>query len=178
MVLTVWGSFIMEKMILRFWAVCLFYSSALLNFLLCPWFSIIWVFLSLFFNLYNIVIGKRIVLAFVCYLLQLPFLACCWEEVKSFGNSLEWLCVRAGILVRNTLVTYDRQNDRIGFWKTNCSELWKRLHMDTTTAIAPPLPSTVSNEGMGPALSPSGLEDHLMPGLTQNHLQQVPFSEI
>ncbi|RWW04076.1 hypothetical protein GW17_00032719 [Ensete ventricosum] len=34
----------------------------------------------------------------------------------------------AGIIFRNTLVTYDRQNERIGFWKTNCSVLWERLH--------------------------------------------------
>lgn len=32
-----------------------------------------------------------------------------------------------GIIVRNTLVVYDRENNKIGFWKTNCSELWKRL---------------------------------------------------
>ncbi|PPS19684.1 hypothetical protein GOBAR_AA00903 [Gossypium barbadense] len=34
-----------------------------------------------------------------------------------------------GIIVRNTLVTYDRKDSKIGFWKTNCSELWERLHV-------------------------------------------------
>ncbi|KAL0889057.1 hypothetical protein Bca101_013040 [Brassica carinata] len=32
-----------------------------------------------------------------------------------------------GIVVRNTLVTYDRENDKLGFLKTNCSDLWRRL---------------------------------------------------
>lgn len=42
-----------------------------------------------------------------------------------------------GILVRNTLVTYDREHSKIGFWKTNCSELWERLHV---SASPPPMP--------------------------------------
>lgn len=43
----------------------------------------------------------------------------------------------AGIIVRNILVTYDRQNQRIGFWKTNCSHLWEALHMDVTPSSMP-----------------------------------------
>lgn len=43
----------------------------------------------------------------------------------------------AGIIVRNILVTYDRQNRRIGFWKTNCSHLWEALHMDVTPSSMP-----------------------------------------
>ena len=39
------------------------------------------------------------------------------------------MTLMAGIIVRNTLVTYDRHNEKIGFWKTNCSELWERLHI-------------------------------------------------
>ncbi|XP_057990196.1 aspartic proteinase 36-like [Hevea brasiliensis] len=36
--------------------------------------------------------------------------------------------ILGGILVRNTLVMYDRENSKMGFWKTNCSELWERHH--------------------------------------------------
>ena len=50
---------------------------------------------------------------------------------------------RAGIVVRNMLVTYDRVNQRIGFWKTNCSDLWNNLQSPTPTqapepAVTPP----------------------------------------
>ncbi|KAF3772890.1 hypothetical protein EJ110_NYTH56251, partial [Nymphaea thermarum] len=45
------------------------------------------------------------------------------------------------IIVRNTLVTYDRANEKIGFWKTNCSELWDRLQLNEAPPSAePPAP--------------------------------------
>jgi hypothetical protein len=58
--------------------------------------------------------------------------------------------------VRNTLVTYDRQNEKIGFWKTNCSELWDSLQADgaPATAPAPPPNNTNSNTVVAPALPP------------------------
>ncbi|KAK1359913.1 Aspartic proteinase-like protein 2 [Heracleum sosnowskyi] len=43
-----------------------------------------------------------------------------------------------GIVVRNTFVTYDREHEKIGFWKTNCSELWERLN---ATGAHPPAAS-------------------------------------
>ncbi|XP_018680544.2 aspartic proteinase 36-like [Musa acuminata AAA Group] len=47
-----------------------------------------------------------------------------------FQNEKDLTAILGGIIFRNTLVTYDRQNERIGFWKTNCSVLWERLHSD------------------------------------------------
>lgn len=53
-----------------------------------------------------------------------------------FPNGKNPTSLLGGIVVRNTLVTYDRENERIGFWKTNCSELWDRLN------LSPPPPSS------------------------------------
>ncbi|CAM8979247.1 unnamed protein product [Rhodiola kirilowii] len=60
-----------------------------------------------------------------------------------FQNGNDPTTLLGGIVVRNTLVTYDRENEKIGFWKTNCSDLWKSLNM---TAAAP---------GPGPSTSPA-----------------------
>ncbi|XP_048234787.1 aspartic proteinase 36-like [Ricinus communis] len=62
-----------------------------------------------------------------------------------------------GIIVRNTLVTYDRQNNRIGFWKTNCSELWKRL--DVATFGLPISLSTTEFSPTGERQSNSDMEN-------------------
>ncbi|KAL5559133.1 hypothetical protein UlMin_035344 [Ulmus minor] len=63
-----------------------------------------------------------------------------------------------GILVRNTLVTYDRENSKIGFLKTNCSELWKTLNY---VSVPPPAPLAVDSWKTGteipPSIAPSGL---------------------
>lgn len=79
-----------------------------------------------------------------------------------------FLC-ETGIVVRNTLVTYDRENDKIGFWKTNCSELWGRLQFPSVPA-PPPLVSP-SNDlsvrmppGMPPRLAPDGSPPNILPG--------------
>lgn len=84
-----------------------------------------------------------------------------------FHNGNDETTLLGGIVVRNTLVTYDRQNERIGFWKTNCSELWSRLHINITHPIAPPSSNTSSDEGMEPAVSPAGAEDYVLPGQIQ-----------
>ncbi|KAH7523701.1 hypothetical protein FEM48_Zijuj06G0039700 [Ziziphus jujuba var. spinosa] len=73
-----------------------------------------------------------------------------------------------GILVRNTLVTYDRENDKIGFWKTNCSELGKRLNY----VSAPPpsrLPSDSQNRSTEilPPVVPVDLSQNVFPGRIQ-----------
>ncbi|KAF7007745.1 hypothetical protein CFC21_022653 [Triticum aestivum] len=64
-----------------------------------------------------------------------------------------------GIVVRNTLVTYDRHNEKIGFWKTNCSELWERLQSGGA-----PSPASSSDPGsqadLSPAPAPSGLPEY------------------
>lgn len=64
-----------------------------------------------------------------------------------------------GIIVRNTLVTYDREHEKIGFLKTNCSELWERLH---SSPDAPPLPSDDINSttNVAPTLAPT---EHPLP---------------
>ncbi|KAL5556854.1 hypothetical protein UlMin_039090 [Ulmus minor] len=59
-----------------------------------------------------------------------------------FQNGKDPTTLLGGIVVRNTLVTYDRENSKIGFWKTNCSELWERLH----TSDSPPPISPASSE--------------------------------
>ncbi|CAB4266252.1 unnamed protein product [Prunus armeniaca] len=73
-----------------------------------------------------------------------------------------------GIVTRNTLVTYDRANDKIGFWKTNCSELWKRLNYSNAP---PPAPSAFDGRNtsveISPSIAPSGLPDTVIPGVLQ-----------
>lgn len=52
---------------------------------------------------------------------------------------------------------YDREREKVGFWKTNCSELWERLQAITP----PPGPSTLDGSPtMAPALPP-----HIIPGM-------------
>ena len=70
-----------------------------------------------------------------------------------------------GIVVRNTLVTYDRQNNKIGFWKTNCSELWKRLNYLSPPPAAP-INSDSSNTStqVPPSIAPVGPPQTLFPG--------------
>ncbi|KAE8656125.1 putative RNA binding protein [Hibiscus syriacus] len=70
-----------------------------------------------------------------------------------------------GIVVRNTLVTYDRGNDSIGFLKNNCSELWRRV--PSSDAPAPALLVSQSNDSNGeitPAPTPSGSPPNVLPG--------------
>ncbi|XWS21263.1 hypothetical protein CRYUN_Cryun30bG0040700 [Craigia yunnanensis] len=70
-----------------------------------------------------------------------------------------------GIVVRNTLVTYDRGNDRIGFLKTNCSELWRRVQFSGAPAPAPLVSqSKDTNMGIPPTLAPSGSPPNVLPG--------------
>ncbi|CAJ1929420.1 unnamed protein product [Sphenostylis stenocarpa] len=60
-----------------------------------------------------------------------------------FSNGNDPTTLLGGIVVRNTLVMYDREHTKIGFWKTNCSELWERLHVSD----APP-PLSPKSEGI------------------------------
>ncbi|KAM7277812.1 hypothetical protein ACFE04_004946 [Oxalis oulophora] len=75
-----------------------------------------------------------------------------------------------GILVRNTLVTYDREDNKIGFWKTNCSDLWKNLQ---PPAAAPTNTNDGNNTSDGnigfpptiaPAPAPSRSPSDILPG--------------
>uniref|UniRef100_A0A0E0LMX0 Peptidase A1 domain-containing protein n=1 Tax=Oryza punctata TaxID=4537 RepID=A0A0E0LMX0_ORYPU len=75
-----------------------------------------------------------------------------------FQNGKDPTTLLGGIVVRNTLVTYDRHNEKIGFWKTNCSELWERLHISEVPSSAPS-GSSGSEGDMAPAPAPSGLPE-------------------
>lgn len=71
-----------------------------------------------------------------------------------------------GIVVRNTLVTYDRENNKIGFWKTNCSELWMRLNYLGPPPPGPPLVFDSLNRTteIPPSAAPHGSPDIVSPG--------------
>ncbi|KAH0646603.1 hypothetical protein KY284_034487 [Solanum tuberosum] len=75
--------------------------------------------------------------------------------------------IAPGIIVRNTLVSYDRENARIGFWKTNCSKLWDTLNVSSSPPH-PSLPSGMDNTNstahMTPALAPSEPLEYYAPG--------------
>lgn len=61
-----------------------------------------------------------------------------------------------GIVVRNTLVTYDRENDKLGFLKTNCSDIWRRLAAPESPAPTSPISQNKSsNISPSPATSES-----------------------
>ncbi|KAJ7944487.1 Aspartic proteinase-like protein 2 [Quillaja saponaria] len=74
-----------------------------------------------------------------------------------------------GIVVRNTLVTYDREHSKIGFWKTNCSELWERLHISD---VPPPVPPNSDGKNLSevpaPSLAPVGAP----------HPEELPIAQI
>ncbi|KAK3032891.1 hypothetical protein RJ639_034939 [Escallonia herrerae] len=82
-----------------------------------------------------------------------------------FQNGKDPTTLLGGIIVRNTFVTYDREHEKIGFWKTNCSDLWKRLNFSTAP---PPVPSaldgTNSTAGMTPSVAPSEPPQYVPPG--------------
>lgn len=69
-----------------------------------------------------------------------------------------------GIVVRNTLVMYDREHSRIGFWKTNCSELWERLHKSGAPPLTPSAPNR-ENSSTTPTLAPSQVPHYVLPGM-------------
>ncbi|XP_006844329.2 aspartic proteinase-like protein 2 [Amborella trichopoda] len=79
-----------------------------------------------------------------------------------FQNGKDPTTLLGGIIVRNTLVTYDRGNERIGFWKTNCSELWERLQL---ASAPPPRPSpSVDKNSTMKSLAQPPLPDIYIPG--------------
>lgn len=77
--------------------------------------------------------------------------------------NLVLLTFGSGIVVRNTLVTYDRENDKLGFLKTNCSDLWRRLAAPESPAPTSPISQNKSsNISPSPAKSESPTTD--LPG--------------
>ncbi|XP_051144866.1 aspartic proteinase 36-like [Andrographis paniculata] len=64
-----------------------------------------------------------------------------------FQNGKDPTTLLGGIVVRNTLVTYDREHEKIGFWKANCSQLWESLH----PPVASPPPTNIDQNSTKPA---------------------------
>ncbi|KAH1249981.1 Aspartic proteinase-like protein 2 [Glycine soja] len=83
-----------------------------------------------------------------------------------FQNGNDQTTLLGGIIVRNTLVMYDREQTKIGFWKTNCAELWERLQ---TSIAPPPLPPNSgvrnSSEALEPSVAPSVSQHNASPGI-------------
>ncbi|CAK9186294.1 unnamed protein product [Ilex paraguariensis] len=85
-----------------------------------------------------------------------------------FQNGKDPTTLLGGIIVRNTLVSYDREHEKVGFWKTNCSDLWEKLNI---SGAPPPAPSasneTNSTADMHPTLAPSEPSQYVHPGETK-----------
>lgn len=64
--------------------------------------------------------------------------------------------------MRNTLVTYDRENNKIGFWKSNCTELWKTLNVLSPSPS--PMDSDDASTRISPSLAPKGPPETVFPG--------------
>ncbi|XP_027192201.1 aspartic proteinase 36-like isoform X2 [Cicer arietinum] len=78
-----------------------------------------------------------------------------------FQNGKDPTTLLGGIIVRNTLVMYDREQTKIGFWKTNCAELWERLQI----SIAPPNTEVKnSTKSLEPSVAPSMPQHNVPPG--------------
>lgn len=90
-----------------------------------------------------------------------------------FQNGKDPTTLLGGIIVRNTLVMYDREHSKIGFWKTNCSELWERLQQSNAP---PPVPSAPDEKGpsehMPPNLAPRAPADLNIPEI---QIGQITF---
>ncbi|KAG9151775.1 hypothetical protein Leryth_002056 [Lithospermum erythrorhizon] len=92
-----------------------------------------------------------------------------------FQNGKDPTTLLGGIVVRNTLVTYDREKDKIGFWKTKCSELWQRLQL---SGASPPISAgsekTNSTAGISPTVAPSGPQETNTSG--KQNIELLTFS--
>ncbi|KAJ4910575.1 Eukaryotic aspartyl protease family protein [Raphanus sativus] len=73
-----------------------------------------------------------------------------------FPNGKDHTTLLGGIVVRNTLVVYDRENSKVGFWRTNCSELSDRLPIDGAPPGPPqPPPAKLPLNDSNPSLNTS-----------------------
>ncbi|KAK9067021.1 hypothetical protein SSX86_014345 [Deinandra increscens subsp. villosa] len=93
-----------------------------------------------------------------------------------FENENDQTTLLGGIIVRNTFVMYDREHEKIGFWKTNCSDIWERLHVsgrpqETSNSTSPQAssPPDVSNSSsdISPSLPPMIPPQYIPPGETE-----------
>ncbi|GLT54826.1 hypothetical protein SLA2020_279920 [Shorea laevis] len=102
-----------------------------------------------------------------------------------FQNRNDPTTLLGGIIVRNTLVMYDRGHSKIGFWKTNCSELWERLHISGSPPLMPSAPNRENSTTEIPPTSPPAEAPHYgLPGelpigkITFNLLVNVSYSDL
>ncbi|XP_020240028.1 aspartyl protease family protein 1 isoform X2 [Cajanus cajan] len=84
-----------------------------------------------------------------------------------FQNGKDPTTLLGGIIVRNTLVMYDREQTKVGFWKTNCAELWERLQLSVAPSPSP------TNSGVGN--STEALEPSIAPSVSQH---KAPIGEV
>ncbi|PWA90726.1 eukaryotic aspartyl protease family protein [Artemisia annua] len=85
-----------------------------------------------------------------------------------FQNGKDPTTLLGGIIVRNTFVMYDREHEKIGFWKTNCSDIWENLHVASAPpqASSPPNGST-STGNISPSLPPVAPPQYIPSGETE-----------
>lgn len=86
-----------------------------------------------------------------------------------FQNGKDPTTLLGGIIVRNTFVMYDREHEKIGFWKTNCSDIWEKLHISGAPGSAPPQASPPSSDG---GISPSAEIPSLPPSIAPQYIPQ------
>lgn len=81
-----------------------------------------------------------------------------------FQNGKDPTTLLGGIIVRNTFVMYDREHEKIGFWKTNCSDIWERLHIsDAPPQASPPSDGSGSTDEISPSMSPMSPPQYITP---------------
>ncbi|CAJ1968053.1 unnamed protein product [Sphenostylis stenocarpa] len=81
-----------------------------------------------------------------------------------FQNGKDPTTLLGGIIVRNTLVMYDREQEKIGFWKTNCAELWERLQESIAPSLPPNSEASYPTEALEPSVAPSLSQNNSPPG--------------
>lgn len=61
---------------------------------------------------------------------------------------------------------YDREQTKVGFWKTNCAELWERLQISVTPPPMPPITEAKnSTKSFEPSVAPSASQHDVPPGI-------------
>ncbi|PHU04611.1 hypothetical protein BC332_25433 [Capsicum chinense] len=84
------------------------------------------------------------------------FKVCGTYCIGIFPNGKNPTCLLGGIIAHNSLVTYNRKNERIGFWKTKCSELCDRQNSSPPPpSLSTPVVSSLDNQKYNTHMSPS-----------------------
>ncbi|CAI9282851.1 unnamed protein product [Lactuca saligna] len=96
-----------------------------------------------------------------------------------FQNGKDPTTLLGGIIVRNTFVMYDREHEKIGFWKTNCSDIWEKLHISENAPENAPPQASPPSDGISPtaeipSLPPTSLPQYIPQGETE--IGSITFS--